>query len=49
MNTKDSHVFISYNWRDKRFVERLCMSLKGSGVPIWIDKVEMKCNSHDLI
>ncbi len=42
MNTKDSHVFISYSWRDKRFVERLCMSLKDSGVPIWIDKVEMK-------
>jgi hypothetical protein len=35
-------VFLSHNWKDKRFVRRLAKRLTKSGVVIWLDEVELK-------
>jgi len=35
-------IFFSYSHKDEEFVDRLVQDLKSSGVPIWIDKKEIK-------
>lgn len=35
-------IFISYNHRDRPFVERLAQDLKGSGLAVWFDEWEIK-------
>jgi len=39
---KERGIFISYSHKDKEFVDILVQDLQNSGIPIWIDKREIK-------